>query len=262
MNSMNKHFSMKKYLFLFIIIPFFSNFSYSQAYQSGEYLQYRVHYGFLNAGFASLKVSNESLNGRSHFHVKGEGSTSGAVRIFFKVDDRYETYIDPATKKPSLFIRDIREGGYTKNKQLSFDHSSQQVEVKDFKKGKSTTYKFNTEVQDMLSAFYFLRTKDNSYYKNGSSININIFMDEKIYPFKLVVEGREKISTKFGEIEAIRMKPYVQKGRVFRENESVKIWVSDDDNLIPLRIEAELAVGSLKMDLHNYKNLKYPILFK
>lgn len=251
----------RKFLFLFIVISF-ANFGLSQAYQAGEYLQYRVHYGFLNAGFASLTVSSENLSGRPQFHVRGEGSTTGAVRVFFKVNDLYETYIDQETKKPSLFIRNIKEGSYTKNKQLSFNHLSRQVVVKDLKKGESTTYKFNTDVQDMLSAFYYLRSKDNSYYKNGSSISINIFMDEQIYPFKLVVERREKISTKFGEIDAICMKPYVQKGRVFKRNESVKIWVSDDDNLIPLRIEAELAVGSLKMDLHRYKNLKYPIWFK
>lgn len=250
---------MKKILFVSLFI---SSLVFSQGFKVGEYLQYRVHYGFINAGYASLKMTSEMLNNTPHFHVKGLGSTTGAVKLFFEVNDRYETYIDARNLTPSKFIRKINEGGYTKNKVLEFNHSDRQVYVHDLKNKTKATYQYNVDIQDMLSAFYYLRTKDNSFYKNGSSIIINVFMDEQIYPFKLVVEGREQIKTKFGKINAIKMKPYVQKGRVFKENESVRIWVSDDDNLIPLRLEAELVVGALKMDLNNYKNLKYPLIFK
>ncbi|MNE29353.1 hypothetical protein D3C80_1228290 [compost metagenome] len=70
--------------------------------------------------------------------------------------------------------------------------------------------------------------------------------------------GREVLSTKFGKVNAMIFRPYVQAGRVFKEEESLTVWISDDDNKIPLRIKASLAVGSLKADLEGYKGLKYP----
>ncbi|QAR30292.1 DUF3108 domain-containing protein [Ornithobacterium rhinotracheale] len=234
----------------------------AQGFSNEEFLKYRVHYGILNAGFASLKVKETTYNARPHWHIVGKGSSSGAVRVFFKVEDRYETFIDKQSYKPSKFIRNINEGGYTKNKVLKFDHSKKYVYEHNLENGKKTTYSYNTEIQDMLSAFYYLRTIANTEFTEGSTKNINVFMDGQIYPFKLKVLGRESIKSKFGSIKCIKMRPYVQSGRVFKEQESVTIWVSDDTNLIPILLQAELAVGSLKMSLYEYKNIKTPLAFK
>lgn len=234
----------------------------AQGVTDGEFLKYRVHYGILNAGFATLKAKETTYNARPHWHIVGKGSSSGAVRVFFKVEDRYETYIEQYSHKPSKFLRNINEGGYTKNKVLTFDHKKRYVYENNIKEGKKTTYSYNTDVQDMLSAFYFLRTFNNSDFITGSTKTINVFMDGQIYPFKLKILGRETINSKFGNIKCIKMRPYVQSGRVFKEQESVTIWVSDDANLIPILLEAELAVGSLKMSLHDYKNTRTPLVFK
>ncbi|MCK0204595.1 DUF3108 domain-containing protein [Ornithobacterium rhinotracheale] len=250
---------MKKAFLLFIILTL----SFAQAQtKDGEFLKYRVHYGFLNAGFATLKAKEVKHNGSPHLHIVGKGSSSGAVRVFFKVDDRYETFIDKLTFKPSKFIRDINEGGYTKNKVLNFDHNKRYVYEHNLENGKKTTYSYNTEIQDMLSAFYYLRTIANTDFAVGGTKNINVFMDGQIYPFKLKVLGRENIKSRFGTIKCIKMRPYVQSGRVFKEQESVTIWVSDDANLIPILLQAELAVGSLKMSLYEYKNIQTPLVFK
>lgn len=252
---------MNKYIYI-IIIFFISQLTLAQGFQVNEFLKYRVHYGFLNAGFATLKVSETNLNGVPHFHVVGEGSSTGAVRAFFKVDDRYETYFDKTNFRPTKFIRKIKEGGHEKNRILTFNHKTKVVTINDLK-GKRVTYeRFNTPVQDMLSAYYYLRTKSNHDYKTGEFQSVDIFMDGEVYPFKLKVEGRERIKTKFGLIDAIKLKPFVQSGRVFKAKESVTMWVSDDANLIPLKIKADLAVGSLDMDLYEYKNLKHNLAFK
>lgn len=252
---------MNKYIFLLFSV-FIGNLVMGQGFQDKEFLKYRVHYGFLNAGFASLKVSETTVNGEPHYHVKGEGSSTGAVRAFFKVDDFYETKFHKNTYKPTEFKRKIREGGHRKNRILTFDHKSKVVTINDLL-GKSVTYeRFDPPIQDMLSAYYYLRTKSNNDYKTGEYQSVNIFMDGEVYPFKLKVEGRERIKTKFGYINAIKLTPFVQSGRVFKAKESVTMWVSDDANLIPLKIKAELAVGSLDMDLHEYKNLKHNIDFR
>lgn len=251
---------MKKVIFLTLSIC--SYLLFGQGFSNNEYLKYRVHYGFINAGFASLSISEVNYLGKPHWHVTGKGNSTGAVSLFFKVRDNYETYIDQQTIRPSKFIRKINEGGYTKNKVLLFDNDKKLVYETNYKNNRKTTYRHSTDIQDMLSAFYFLRNFNKSEFPIGSIKTVKVFMDGEIYSFKLKVLGKETIDTQFGEIKCIKMRPYVQSGRVFKAQESVTIWISDDDNLIPILLQADLAVGSLKMSLYEYKNTKYPLIFK
>ncbi|MXV39121.1 DUF3108 domain-containing protein [Flavobacteriaceae bacterium Ap0902] len=251
---------MKNLLYLLSFF-LFVHIGYGQGYMDNELLKYRVHYGFLNAGFATLKLEETTYNGKAHYHVTGSGSSSGAVRIFYKVDNNYETYFEKDGLRPSKFIRQITESNYSKNKILTFDHEKKVVVINDLKNKRVKYERFDVPVQDMLSAFYYLRTKSPDEFRTGEYLNVNVFMDDEVYPFRLKVDGREKIKTKFGWINAIKLTPYVQKGRVFKESESVTMWVSDDENLIPLSVHAELVVGKLKMDLEEYKNNKYPLEF-
>ena len=254
---------MKKNLLLFFISIALLSFvtSDTQNYKTGEYLQYRIHYGLLNAGFASLTVKNTTYEGRPHFHVVGEGSSSGAVRAFYKVDDRYESYIDQSTNKPSKFVRNISEGGYTRDQIFTFDHDKNIVKIHDRKEQKISYKDFEGNIQDLLSAFYYLRNYDTDKLKTGDYINLNIFMTDDTYKFRLKVLGRETMNTKFGKIKTLKIRPYVQSGRIFKESESVTMWVTDDDNHIPIQIKAELTVGSLKADLNDYRNTKTKLHF-
>ena len=46
-----------------------------------------------------------------------------------------------------------------------------------------------------------------------------------------------------------------QKGRVFKEEEDMTLWISDDVSKVPIRLKADLLVGAIKMDLVAHKNL-------
>ena len=110
----------------------------------------------------------------------------------------------------------------------------------------------------MVSAYYYLR---NNYktetIKEGDIVSLNMFFDEENYEFKLKFLGREILKTEFGDIKTLKFRPYVMAGRVFKEQESLTLWVSADDNKIPLRIKADLRVGSLRADLEAFKGLKH-----
>jgi hypothetical protein len=93
--------------------------------------------------------------------------------------------------------------------------------------------------------------------KSGQEIKINMFFDKENFDFKLKFLGREMIETKFGKVASLKFRPYVQSGRVFKEKESLTIWVSDDKNKIPVRLQADLAVGAIKADLEAYRGLKH-----
>jgi len=231
---------------------------------SGETLNYRIHYGILNAGTATLTTLKTNYKGKPHFYVKGVGKTTGAVRAFFRVEDLYESFIDYNTGLPSFYVRNVREGGYTQHLQTVFNHDNHTLILTDKKTpaNGSKVLKSVEGVQDMLSAFYYLRSLDQSELKVGTVKNMNIWIDDEMFPFQLRVAGTENVKTKFGYINCLKIIPLVKSGRVFKEKEGVTLWVSNDKNHIPISIKAQLAVGSLKADLENYKNVKYPLAFK
>jgi len=234
------------------------------AFKKGEWLKYRISYSnFFNAGNATLQVKETTHNGKQAFHIVGKGKTTGVISWFFKVRDNYQSYFSKESLLPYRFIRKINEGGYTKDKEILFNHSSKTATVKDHKHNTVNTYDITDGVQDMVSTLYYLREKDFSKMKPGDEVTLTMFFDEANYKFKLKLLGREVIRTKFGKVAAAKFRPIVQAGRVFKENESLTVWVSDDENKIPLRIKASLAVGSLRADLNAYKGLAnpFPIIF-
>lgn len=253
---------MKKLLFI-IAILFTVQTSFAQeksAFQEGEWFKFRMSYsGFLKAGNATLEVKDANLNGKKVFHVVGKGWTTGAIKWFFKVKDRYESYFDMDTGKPYKFVRKIDEGGHTKDIEIDFDHVKKEARVENKKKKKVTHVATETDVQDMVSAFYYLRNHyETEEIKEGDVVEMNMFFDEENYKFKLKFLGRETISTEFGKVKTLKFRPYVMAGRVFKEQESLTLWVSGDENKIPLKIKADLAVGSLRADLEAFKGLKHP----
>ena len=228
-----------------------------QAFQEGEWFKFRIHYGIVTAGYATLEVKNEFYSDNPVFHIKGFGETVGLSRLFFKVEDYYESYIDKNSNLPYKFIRKINEGGYTKDKTIEFNHEDQKAIVNNKKKGTETTFDTDPDVHDMISSFYYLRNfLDTKNLEVGDESALTMFFDEENYKFKLRFLGRDTLRTKFGKVQCLMFRPVVLAGRVFKEQESLTIWVSDDDNKIPLRIKASLAVGSIKADLVEFKGLK------
>ena len=233
------------------------------AFGTGEFFKFRIHYGIVNAGYATLEIKDATINNKKVHHAVGKGYTTGMSKFFFKVEDLYESYFDKETGSPYRYIRKIDEGGYTKNQEGIFNQAENRVLVKDYKRKSEKTIITTDNVQDIISSFYYLRNHPNiDKLKSGDAITIDMFFDDEITKFKLKYVGRQDITTKFGTVSTMVFKPMVQTGRVFKEKESVTLWITDDDNKVPIRIKADLAVGSLKADLDEYKGLKNPFKAK
>jgi len=229
------------------------------AFQHGEWLKFRMSYSnFLNAGFSTIAVQETKNKGLQAFHITGKGKSTGLVSLFFKVKDDYQTFMYKESLKPYRFIRKINEGGYTKDQEILFDYTTNEATVKNYKHKTETKHPISSDIQDILSSLYFLRNQNLNNLKVGQEIELQMFFDQEINNFKLHFLGEEVIKTKFGKINALAFRPMVQAGRVFKEQESVTIWVSNDKNKIPLRIKADLAVGSLRADLDAFKGLAHP----
>lgn len=246
-------------IFLIIMFPLLSFSQEKQvAFKGGEWLRYNMSYsGFLKAGVATLELKETDYKGKKVLHAIGKGRTSTVVGWFFKVEDTYESYFDSSGVKPYLFKRKIDEGGYKKNKQVTFDYVKNTANVKDFIKNTDSIISVKNP-QDLISTFYFLRSHNTKNLKKGDEIAVTMFFDEKNYPFKLHFLGYETLSTRFGKVKTQKFRPLVQAGRVFKEEESVTIWITADDNKIPVKMRASLAVGSLRAELDAYKGLANP----
>lgn len=254
---------MKKSLF-FILALFWSSVALvaqtNKVFDSGEYFKFKISYGIFNAGIATLTLSDTVSNGIPLYHAKGYGYTTGATKFFFKVQDDYQSYFEKKEVKPHRFIRKIDEGGYTKDQEGFFNYKNKTVLVKDYEKDKENTYPIHNQVQDIVSSFYYLRKHPKiNNLTTGESIEIDMFFDGETSTFKLKYLGNEKLKTKFGAIETMKFQPYVQAGRVFKAKESLTVWVTADENKVPIRIRASLLVGSLKAELEDYKGLTSPL---
>jgi hypothetical protein len=217
----------------------------NKAFKRGETLRYRIHYGAINAGEADLVVDNSKtmINGRPTLHVVGTGESKGAFDWVFKVRDRYESYLDEEALMPWLFLRKVDEGGYKINQNQAYDHNSGTVKSN----GKSITVP--KYIQDMLSSFYYARTMDFSKAKVGDIFSVKTFIDDEIWDLKIKYLGKEAVDSDLGKINCLKFCPIVQKGRVFKKEEDLSLYISDDANHVPVRAMGDIAVGSIKMDL-------------
>lgn len=227
----------------------------NNAFKEGEVLTYRMHYGALNAGIAVLEVKPQVLDisGRKVMHIVANGYTNGAADWFFKVRDRYETYLDKDAMVPWLFVRRVDEGGFKFSQDYTFNHYTKKVDV-----GNGEKFDFPVGIQDMVSSFYTARSMDLSNAKAGDTFTLNSFVDKEIWPLKIKFIGREEIDTDIGRYKCLKFRPVVQKGRVFKHDEDLNVWISDDKNHIPMRVQANIIIGSIKMDITSAKNLANP----
>lgn len=224
----------------------------NNAFKVGEQVNYRLHYGLINAGTASITVneSKTKFNNRDAYHIVGEGKSIGSFDWFFKVRDRYETYVDKQGLFPYRFVRNTDEGGYKINQDYQF-----YPEKRAYKNQKGESYMTPDFVQDMLSSYFYARTLDYSSMKKGDIITIMSVVDDELYPLKMKYMGKEQIKVDAGTFNCIRFAPVVQKGRVFKKEEDLSVWVTDDANHIPVLASAKLMVGAVKMELTSYTGL-------
>ncbi len=226
-------------------------------FSHGENITFKVFYSvvgfFVDAGDASFTVNRTNLNNKPVYNIIGIGNSNPKYDWIFKVRDRYESFIDTGTLRPYKFIRNVDEGGYKKYENINFDHSKNEAV------SQHGTYKVPPCIQDVLSSIYYARNIDFNKYKPGDKIPFNMFLDDEVYNLYIRYMGKEIIKTRYGKFRAIKFKPMLIKGTIFEGGEKMAVWVSDDPNHIPLRIESPITVGSVKVDMMSYKNLRYPI---
>lgn len=227
------------------------------SFNTGEEVRFTIYYAvagiYVNAGNASFTISFEHMNNRPAYHITGIGKSNSSYDWIFKVRDKYESYVDTATLQPLKFIRSVNEGGYKKYQNVTFNKSANTAITGE------GVFKLPECVQDVVSAMYYARNIDYSGYQPEDKIPFSMFLDNEVYNMYIRYLGKVTVKTKYGKFNAIKVKPLLVKGSIFEGGEKMTVWISDDSNHIPLRIESPLVVGSVKIDMMGFSNLRYEL---
>jgi len=265
---------MKRIIYIiFLILPFSSvftinaqiiaTFSNNSAFDYGEELTYKLRYSLyfnINVGEAKLTVSSEPkiIGNKAHYHLIGEGKSYKFYDAFMKIRDRYESFVNTSNFLPSASIRVLNEGGYHFDDYTVYNHYKLQAKNK-----KGQVHKMGINSQDILSGIYLARTLDYSNAKKGDSFMMNVFIDDTNYVLGMRYLGKETIKGKDGNTyKCLKLSPILIVDRVFKTQNAMILWVSDDKNKIPVKVYSAINVGAIYVDLFQYKGLKNPFQAK
>ncbi len=225
------------------------------AFNPDEYLKYKIKYGIINGGYAEMKIELEQVGYDWYYHVRAMARTSGLVREFAYVRDRYESIIRLYDGLPLQSIRDINENNYRRYNEVIFDRDENKVISL-----KSGEHKVPPGTLDVLSAFYYARRMIfKNKLKKNQIINLTTYFDEQLYVVKIKYKKTEKIRTKFGKIKCLKFYPIIDGNSTIKKEENFQVWFSDDGNFIPVKIRLKVGISTVKCDLIQYSGLKNPL---
>jgi hypothetical protein len=208
----------------------------------GEYFQFSIDWNGLNGGSSLMQVQNlHTVDGRRTYRIVTKAESNSFVSRFYKVRDRAESFIDAETLVSRRFIKHLREGGFKQDIDVRFD----QEEKKAVYAG-GPTLDVPGQVHDVLSAFYFVRTRP---LPIGSSFTIQTHDNRKSYAMEVKVHKRERIEVPAGKFDCILVEPVLKSEGVFQSKGSIFVWLTDDERRIPVLVKSKVPVGSISVSL-------------
>lgn len=223
----------------------------NNAFRVGEKLKFRVHYGLINAATISMAVDQSTtINNRSAYAVRVEGETLKSFDWAYKVRDKFQSWVDAEALAPLRYAKTVRENKYFDEDIAIYMHDKKKMRNSD---GELTMPAYT---QDIASALFYARNLNFSNAYVNQVFPIDIYLDNKIYNLNFTYLGKETLSTDIGKVKCIKLRPKLVVDRVFKSSNDMTVWVSDDANHIPIRVQSAIKVGSLKVDITGYEGLK------
>lgn len=265
---------MNKFLFLsfIIILIYLPKFSYGQcleqttAYQAGEEIWYDVKYNWgviwVDAGEVMFAVEDAKWEGYDAHWFKGYGRSMPKWDWVYKVRDTFDAIGTQEQLKPLYFHRNTSEGKYKVNNKYRFDQKDEVIKSKTYNSDEEKTIEknvpFNDCIWDVLSAIYYARNLDFTSYSSEEKIPFNLIVDGKVHNLYVRYLGKEQLEMPDETVyNTIKFSALLVEGTIFDGGEDMTVWVTDDQNKIPLKVQAKIQVGWVKAFLKSTKGLKY-----
>lgn len=238
------------------------------AFQAGEKVDFILHYkwGSINTDVGTATVTLDSLtfNGQEAFRCSVFGKTKKFYDVFFKVREDFDSWFTRDGLKPLKFTRDTYEGGYEAKNTYIYDWTQPDPHI-DADVYSSSRGQRSLEIPltpctfDLPSLFFFARNMDFDTVEPGRKYPMTFAIDDDVYNVYFILYGRETIKVKgLGTVNTIKFAAKLLEGEVFKGEEDMLIWVTDDDNRLPVYFEAPLLVGAATGRMTGYDGLKYP----
>ena len=223
----------------------------NQAFKVGEKLTFRVHYGIINAANISMSVDQATtINGRNAMAVRCEGETLKSFDWAYKVRDKFQSWIDADALAPIRYAKTVRENKYYDEDLAVYMHDKKKLRNPDGELA------MPIYTQDVASVLYYARNLNLENAKLNQFFPLDVYLVNKIYNLHFAYLGKETLSTDIGKIKCIKLRPKLVVDRVFKSSNDMTVWVSDDANRIPIRVQTNIKVGSLKVDITGYEGLR------
>lgn len=262
---------MKKRLTVFLLILLCCGFVTRDSYRNvpndsfgrGEVLEYRIHYGFINAAEGVVEVHKDlfKINNRPCYRVNVSGKTIGGFDLVLRIRDTWRTFIDTAAILPHRFQANIQEGKYRKEETVFFNYGANSIRSEEVN-GETKEFEMKRNVQDLISGYFYLRTVDFNQLRPNDIVAVNAFFDDDFYDFRVRYRGKGEVETKWGKIQCILLNPLMPANKLFKGENAIRVWLSDDQNKMPVKVEADMFVGAVELDLKKYKNLRHQPQFR
>lgn len=217
----------------------------NDAFGPGESLEFSIGYGLVEAGTARMEVKDAvTIDGRPTLRIVSTATSNRFFDGLYRVRDTVTTWMDAEGLFPWRFEQDQREGDYLRHQEIRFDPVLSQAFFRD--------EKFDTPqyVQDILSAFYFVRTFP---LAPGDTLELPHWSERKYYTLRVVVHEVEKIKTEAGAFECLKLEPMLASDGLFRHEGKVFIWVTNDRLHMPVLVRSRLMVGAIEAELVAYR---------
>ncbi len=240
-------------------------------FQTSEKVTYTLSYTWgvwINVGEVEFLTTLKEDTKNPYYHIEVNGSSYPFFDAFFKVRDYFSTKIDAKTLQPFYMQRTIDEGGYRRNSTGHYNWKDTVLYTSTQRIDKPRPVELDTLpltpcTFDVVSLFYYYRNCDFSKMKINNTYSIQLAMDDKVYNINYKYYGKEEVKVKgVGKFNALKFSGSLIAGSVFTGKEQVFFWVTDDENRVPIYIEAPVKVGSIRARIKNWEHLKFPLKSK
>jgi hypothetical protein len=220
----------------------------------GEKYYYEIYWGYINVGSAMIEVQDvvDVSSGVCAYKIVTNARSSSFIDNFFKVRDINIAYLDTSFKRSYGYYKDINEGNYSYMEYTFFDYPNKRFYGKRIKNKKETVHEgeLNNDVFDVLSSLYLYIGSTEDITKK-KQIDI---VSKKHRILDVENLGKEKVKTKAGSFKTYKLEPKVGEDGIFisKKGKSLYVYISEDDR-IPVMLEAEISLGSVKAKLSESK---------